>query len=136
MARILIVDDSDDLLGMLSMMLKIRGYEIITSNNFLGTIKCINSFQPDLLMLDVLLGDHNGRDICKEIKKFFPNLPILLMSASPKLLMNFKECNADAILEKPFEMEVLNQTVSALLVTRLPAIWATQAGLPGNVKGL
>jgi len=129
MAKILIVDDSDDLLEMLSMMLKIRGYEIITCDNFLGTIKCINSFQPDLLMLDVLLGNHNGRDICKEIKKFFPNLPILLMSASHELLRNFKECNADAILEKPFEMDVLNQTVSALLDTRLQAMPTTPASL-------
>jgi len=119
MAKILIVDDSDDLLAMLSIMLKMQGHEIITSNDFLGTIKSINSFQPDLLMLDVLLGSSNGRDTCKEIKKFFPGLPILLMSASRNLLINFKECNADAVLEKPFEMHVLNQTISALLTTRL-----------------
>ena len=120
MAKILIIDDSPDLLDMLSMILKIRGHEIITSIDFLGSIKSINKFQPDLLILDVLLGSYNGRDICKEIKKFFPALPILLMSASSKLLLNFKDCNADAVLEKPFEMHVLNQTIASLLPSWLP----------------
>jgi DNA-binding response OmpR family regulator len=122
MAKILVVDDSDDLLDMLGIMLKVKGHTIVTSNDFLGTVKSINSFSPDLIILDVLLGNSDGREICKQIKRFFPALPILLMSASPELLHNFKACNADAVLEKPFEMNVLNQTISALLKTSLQAI--------------
>ena len=122
MAKILIVDDSDDLLETLTMMLKVKEHEIITSNNFSDTVKSILSFHPDLLILDVLLGNSKGREMCKSIKKFFPVLPILLMSANPELLKDFEACNADAILEKPFDMYKLNDTINGLLKRKLQNI--------------
>ena len=119
MAKILVVDDSEDILEMLGMLLHYKGHEIITSIDSVTTIKAINSFSPDLIILDVWLNGNpkgsTGRELCKDIKKFYPSLPIILMSANPELLKEFEECGADAIIEKPFDIAVLNHTVDALL---------------------
>jgi DNA-binding response OmpR family regulator len=115
MSKILVVDDSEDLLNLLTVMLNIRGHEVATSYSISDTIKKVNLFSPDLIMIDVLLGNKSGKDLCKTIKKSKPGIPVILMSASPALLHDFREYKADDFIDKPFDITVLNRKIDALV---------------------
>ena len=115
MAKILVVDDSSDLLEVFSMILNRRGHKVksIVSGDKLN--ETISLFEPDLILLDVLLRQENGRDICRKIKEENKVLPIVLISANPNLLKDFEECEADAVIEKPFQIQTVMTTVNKLL---------------------
>ncbi len=68
MTRILVVDDNKDILQVVELVLEIRGYEIKTVWKGEETIAAVKEFVPDLVLLDVLLGNVSGIDLCKEIK--------------------------------------------------------------------
>jgi DNA-binding response OmpR family regulator len=116
MAKILIVDDNQDLLEAITIIFKIKRHQVETAISEDNLEKKIVSFQPDILFLDVRLGGVDGRKICKEIKLNKDlSFPIILMSASAGLLKNFEECDADAIVEKPIEINTMLKAIHDLL---------------------
>jgi DNA-binding response OmpR family regulator len=117
MARILIIDDSEELLTILSLILQKHGHETRTANNKNNLSYLISSFLPEVILLDVILNRINGRRLCNEIKRtdIGKNIPVILMSASPDLLRNYNSCKADDILEKPFDITTIDEKINALL---------------------
>src|ERR1700712_2343142 len=108
MQRIVVVDDEPDILHLVSMSLSKKGYEVKTAKSKTEFLELLPSFKPDLIILDVMLGADNGRDICKEIKAAeHRHIPIILYSAVAHMLANFEECNANDTLEKPFPLSEL-----------------------------
>ncbi len=75
----------------------------------------IRDFAPDLVLMDILLEDADGRNLCNEIKSEFNDLPVVLMTAA--LLHTIKEipCQPDAIVTKPFDIFELSKKISQLL---------------------
>ena len=117
MNKLLILDDSDDLLYAMKYILENNGY-IVKILNHAGNISSeIIEFVPDILILDVNLGDENGREICKKIKMNpeTKDLPVILFSSYPKSLDNYRECFANDIIEKPFDLKYLLQKISCVL---------------------
>ena len=116
MHRILIVDDEPDVLHLVSVCLSMKGYNVCTAKSKGSFFELLSSFKPDLIILDVMLGPDNGRDICKEIKAAeHKHIPIILCSAVPEMLAKFEECNANDTLEKPFPLQLLFEKVYKLL---------------------
>src|SRR5258705_3643787 len=117
MSKILILDDSIDLLETLQFILEKRKYLVKTLNIADHICEEIYSFDPDLLIMSVLLTDADGRNICKELKNNVEtkHLFILLFSASHQLLVNYKNDGADDYLEKPFDLDIFETKVKSLL---------------------
>jgi len=117
MGKLLIADDSAPLLEALKYILERNGYEVRTLDNASNIYNEIDEFQPDLLILDIFLGDEDGREICKEIRYTFENtdLRILLFSAFPKHLENYKSYGADDFIEKPFELRNFMEKIQSIL---------------------
>jgi DNA-binding response OmpR family regulator len=114
MPKILIIDDYLDLVNFFSVLLEREGFEVKGISRTKGIESNIDHFNPDLVLLDVMLRD-DGREICKEIKQMNKAIHIILMSTNPKLLENYLEYNADDIIEKPFDNdEVLNKIIQIL----------------------
>ena len=113
MARILIVDDDKDILEVVSLLLTIHGYSVETSFRAEETKDKIKSFKPDIILLDVNIGGHDGRDICKQLKKIgtAKNIPVILFSAIPHLEQIHLECGADDYLSKPFDIPELMKKI-------------------------
>ena len=116
MPRILVVDDEVDILHLLSVCLRTKGYIVQTAKTKTEFFDLLISFKPDLIILDVMLGPDNGREICKQIKAAeHKHIPIILYSAVPTMLANFEECNANDTLDKPFLLADLYEKVEKVL---------------------
>ena len=115
MITILVVDDAEDILFLLKITLEKSGYSVRTATTKAAFLAWLESADPDLIILDVMLGEDNGRDICQEIKLTNrKHIPIMLYSAVASNLADYKACEANDILEKPFELEVLLEKVRRL----------------------
>jgi len=118
MANVLIFDDSTDILEMLHAMLKTYGHTPVTVCDKNVFVKELQQMHTDIILLDINLKNHDGREICHEIKntETTKHIPVILMSANPKFLQTYKEYCADAIIDKPFEMDKMIQLISSFTV--------------------
>ncbi len=117
MSKLLIVDDSDALLEVMTNILERNGYVVRTLGRAKDVYKAIDEFKPDLLILDIFLAGEDGREICKELRKKpeTKDLCVLVFSASPKNLENYKEYDADDVIEKPFDISLLMEKIEKVL---------------------
>jgi DNA-binding response OmpR family regulator len=120
MTKILIADGSPDLSEFLEILLKRKGYEVeaVLFNDDLH--EKVLSFAPDVILLDVQLHRENGRDICKQIKNnhLTKHIRIILISSNPLLLENYSACEADAVIEKPFNNSTVYETIERVLLKK------------------
>ncbi len=105
--KILVVDDDPDIREIIIYVLEAEGYQVSGLNNGLSVVETIVQIQPNMLLLDVQLGDSDGRDICRELKSqdATKEIPVIMISASHswKGILE-KQCNADDYLPKPFDI--------------------------------
>jgi CheY-like chemotaxis protein len=108
--RILILDDDSDILEILSLVLSEIGYEIKIAEHGNNVFDDIADFEPDLILMDVLLGDMDGRIICEQIKTnpSTSHLPVILISGTHNLTQSLHLPGApNDFLAKPFNTEHL-----------------------------
>jgi len=117
MVKLLIVDDSAALLEVMKNILERSEYTIKTLINATNIYNTISEFQPDLLILDIYLAGLDGREICRQIREnpATRNLCILVFSASPKTLEDYKSYHADDFIEKPFDITNLVEKIKEVL---------------------
>ena len=79
--KILVVDDDEDIREIIMYVLESEGYQVSGLNNGLGGLDTVEQMRPDILLLDVQLGDSDGRDICRELKETSTtqNIPIIMI---------------------------------------------------------
>jgi DNA-binding response OmpR family regulator len=108
--RILAVDDDPAILSVLRDLLEYAGYEISTLSHGDIIFEAIKQFSPDLILLDVMLGGMDGRDICRAIKLKFEthNIPVILISATHNLADSLNQEGApNDFVPKPFDIYLL-----------------------------
>jgi two-component system phosphate regulon response regulator PhoB len=117
MAKILIVDDSESLLTLLSEILIKHGFKVQTAFSKKELVLVLLSSIPDLILLDVRLGGEDGRKICRDLKanSSYKNIPVILLSGSHELLESFQEYHADDFIEKPFDMDKIIGKITGIL---------------------
>jgi DNA-binding response OmpR family regulator len=112
--RILIVDDNEFMVEVMTYILNNKGYDVIalhTGDEVFNTIKAIH---PDLVILDMMLPDMDGRDICKLLKlnQSTKNLPVIMCSGDDDVDKTLHEAGGpDAVLHKPFDITSLVEKV-------------------------
>lgn len=124
MTKILIVDDYNGTLETLKYILESNGYIVRTLKNTHSIYREIEDFNPDLLMLDLLLEGEDGRQICKNLKTGFSyqDLRILVFSAHAKRFENCESYYADAFMEKPFELTELLGKIKSMMQSQLVTV--------------
>ena len=119
--RILLIEDEELIREMVTIALQEEGYEVQTSNNGRTALNLIQSstseFNPDLIVLDLMLPEVNGLDICRLLRYQGNITPILVISAkgSETDRVLGLEVGADDYLSKPFSMRELVARCRALL---------------------
>src|SRR5665647_2162516 len=116
MSKILVVDDANDLHYVFSVVLERDGHQVLCVSSTDTVRSILFAFLPELIIMDVLLKGEDGRELCKEIKeKYNKDIAIILMSASNQFLKDYEEWNADAVIEKPFDIHVVSKIVNQVL---------------------
>ncbi len=107
--HILVIDDNEDILFVISAMLKNIGYTVSTRDNVNNIEAAIMNDNPHIIIMDMHLSGADGCDICRELKakEEFKHIPILMISADPIAKNRCTEAGADHFIEKPFEMKEL-----------------------------
>jgi DNA-binding response OmpR family regulator len=116
--KLLVIDDDKDLLEVTKSLLTRKGFEVETNDNWDDALHQLESFEPQLILLDVFLNGIDGLDICKKLKSM-PNtchIPILIFSAYPSIAERvIYEYGADDFIAKPFEVSELVTKVHSVL---------------------
>lgn len=112
--KILVVDDDPDIREVISIILDMEGFKVAELDNGMGVLSEVKLNRPDVILLDVMLGDADGRDICKLLKESSVTrpIPIIIISATHGLhTMTEKNCGADDYITKPFDVDHLLERV-------------------------
>ncbi|MDR6944979.1 response regulator [Mucilaginibacter pocheonensis] len=120
MRRILAVDDDSDILEVIQYILEESGYEVETLTDGHYLFDKIKESQPDLILLDIMLGNLDGRELCRSVKNSSEtqNIPVILVSASHDVSKSLNQIGApNDFIAKPFDIEDLLGSISKQLNT-------------------
>ena len=113
----LIAEDEPSIVTSIEFLMRRCGFETRTVMDGAGVMEAIAGFEPDLVLLDVMLPGCSGFDLCREIRQRHAGTRVLMLSAMSARgdVANGMEAGADAYVTKPFSTQELVDRVRALL---------------------
>ena len=114
--KILIVDDDNNIAELISLYLTKECFETMIVNDVESVLPAVESFQPNLILLDIMLPGMDGYQVCREVRSRF-TLPIIMLSAKGEVFDKVLglELGADDYIEKPFDSKEMVARVKAVL---------------------
>ena len=115
--RLLLVDDEDNLRSMLEAALRHSGFDVHPAADGRTAIAAVPEVQPDLIVLDVMLPDLDGFDVCKRLRSTGDRTPVLFLTARDATDDKVRglTLGGDDYLVKPFSLEELVARITAVL---------------------
>jgi excisionase family DNA binding protein len=118
--KILVVDDDEDLVELIVDQLQRDGrFEVRSVNNGFGAGMQIKEFRPDLVVLDVMLPDINGIEVCRLVRgdKTMDDVRIICISGmvEEERIQQLRDSGANDFIKKPFDVEALIERICQLL---------------------
>lgn len=113
--RILVVDDDRGICEVLCHQLEDLGYEPKAVHDAVEALLELSESTPRLVLLDAMLLGIDGFELCRQLKRTRPELPVVMMSAVYRRGAMEGEVCADAFLEKPFALEKLQPLLETLI---------------------
>ncbi|HTX92390.1 MAG TPA: response regulator [Anaerolineales bacterium] len=117
--QILVVDDNEINLSLVSKILELEGYKVESAHNCTQAIKSVTDHKPDLAILDVMMPDMDGYELCRKLRQppISAGMPIVMLTAmnSPTERLLALDAGANDIWSKPFDMDNFRQRVGELL---------------------
>ena len=106
MSKVLIVDDEPDIVDIIEILLKKKGYEVFAAYNAKQCFEILKNKRPDIILLDIMMPDMDGMDVCNEIKnnnetKDIPVVMVTVKSAEEDIKKCFREARCDGYIVKP-----------------------------------
>ena len=114
--KILIVDDDSNIADLISLYLMKECYETRIVGDGEAALAAVNTFEPDLILLDLMLPGMDGYQVCREVRSS-KDIPIIMLSAKGEIFDKVLglEMGADDYMEKPFDSKELVARVKAVL---------------------
>lgn len=115
-AKVMIVEDDDDVRDIISMYLRKEGSSVVMAENGQQGLDLFYSQSPDLVVLDVMLPDMTGMDVCRKLRES-SSTPILFVSyrKDAEYILNGLEIGGDDYVTKPFNPNILITRIKVLL---------------------
>jgi DNA-binding response OmpR family regulator len=115
--RILIIDDEAVIRKAIRLACEKEGYEVLEAENGAEGLRQLEAGKPDLILLDLMLPDVSGFDVCREIRKAGARLPVIILSAKTEEIdiVVGLEIGADDYITKPFRARELLARIAAHL---------------------
>lgn len=120
--KIMIVDDDRNICELLRLYIEKEGFETAIANDGKAAVQMFDSVNPDLMLLDIMLPELDGWQVCREIRKI-STIPIIMLTAKDETFDKVLglELGADDYMTKPFEGKELLARVKAVLRRSAPA---------------
>ena len=117
--RVMVVDDSPDILSIVQRGLQRRGYEVVACSDGESALKAFSREIPDLVVLDLLLPDADGIDLCYQLQEV-AEVPVIMLTSRDGVSDRVEglRAGADDYVVKPFAMEELVARIEAVLRRR------------------
>ena len=114
--KVLIVDDDTNICELLRLYIEKDGYDTVIANTGTQAIRLFEQEKPDLIMLDIMLPELDGWQVCREIRKKSP-VPIIMLTAKGEVFDKVLglELGADDYVVKPFEAKEIIARIRAVL---------------------
>ncbi|MDD5448820.1 MAG: response regulator, partial [Actinomycetota bacterium] len=117
--KVLVIDDDPRLLEVMRTNLEMEGYDVITEARGVAGLATAIVDQPDVIILDILIPDMDGWEICRKLRaepktRYIPTIMLTALNETHNVVRGF-ECGADDYLSKPFEMAELFARLNSLL---------------------
>ena len=115
-AKLLVVDDDLNICEMLGLYLENEGYEVKCANDGNEGVAYFKMYEPDLVLLDIMLPKKDGWQVCREIREM-SSKPVIMVTAKGDVFDKVLglELGADDFVTKPFEMKELSARIKAVL---------------------
>jgi DNA-binding response OmpR family regulator len=116
--KVLIVDDNLEILEILSIVVEEDGHTVRAIEDADQFFTNVDAFKPDLILLDIMLGKHDGRQLCADLKSNHKtkNIPVVMISASHSpYSFKEKQCQPDGFIPKPFDITEVTRIVNQFL---------------------
>ncbi len=106
---VLVLDDNEDIATMIKTMLQMKQYKVATLIQPHKLLDTLEEYQPKVLLMDMLLANVDGRDLCARLKadSDFNTIKIIMMSAHPGASLDCEIAGSDYFISKPFEMKAM-----------------------------
>jgi DNA-binding response OmpR family regulator len=133
MSKIMIVDDDPNVRELVSVLLQNHGFETCEAIDGRDAMQKITNDNPDLVIIDIMMPNMDGFELCRNLRRYYENMPVLMLTAKGELASKVKAfgLGADDYLTKPFEGDELILRIQALL--RRYKIEASKVIQIGNV---
>jgi twitching motility two-component system response regulator PilG len=117
--KILIVEDEESLLKLESILLTTKGFHVQGVTTGTAALKAVTENPPDLVLLDIMLPEMDGFEVCRQIKNTpqTRHIPVILLTAkkSSEDMARGKEVGADQYITKPFKSSMVIASIERLL---------------------
>jgi DNA-binding response OmpR family regulator len=115
MTKILVIDDDTAVTDLLSVLLKSHGFDVWATNSSTEGLTYIRENQSDLVILDLMMPEMDGWEVCKSVRAF-SQVPIIILSAlnDPSMVASVLDAGADDYLTKPTPSRVLVAHINRL----------------------
>ena len=119
MYRVLVVDDESDVTELLQFRLEQEGYRVATLNDPLGFVVKVREFEPDLMLLDIMMPELSGIQLCRIVRAdpSMKDIPVIFLSARGEVEDRIKglEAGAEDYISKPFNTNELLLRINKML---------------------
>jgi len=111
--RVLILDDDLDILQICTIVLKKKGFDVLTVNNSNQVVEQVTSYQPDVILMDNWIPGPGGIEATRTLKTKpeTQDIPVIFFSANSNVTQLAQEARADYFLQKPFDISELEGIV-------------------------
>jgi two-component system response regulator MprA len=123
-SRVLVVDDDPKVLSLMRRGLGHAGYAVDLAADGEEALEIASAQRPDVVILDLMLPDIDGFEVCRRLRRFAPDLPIIMLTARDRVPDRIAglDAGADDYLVKPFAFDELLARIRALLRRARPTI--------------
>lgn len=117
MTKLMVVDDDPHIRELVRVFLEREGFEVMEAADGEEALSSFATAPADLVILDIMMPNMDGWELCRELRQFYPDIPLLMLTAKGETSQKIKgfELGTDDYLVKPFEPAELVVRVKALL---------------------
>lgn len=115
MPKILVVDDQVAIGTLYAEELTQDGYEVISTSDCKTLVDMIHEHKPDVVALDIRMGEYDGLNVLQDIRKVFYNMPVILCTAYPSFKHDLKSNAADYYVVKSSDLLELKAKINIAL---------------------